>query len=143
MTVGSGAQQQVWVSAGEPVDTLGGEDCATTPKDYVINVFNTRLDEEVDTKPGSPFGVIDPIDIKAELGGPFCTPTSMAVAEFDDPLKPDKVFVTMFDSGVILVYDADPDLPNQYQLSPVNGGKIFVGAGPRRIVIQPEIVEAP
>ena len=65
-------------------------------------------------------------------------PTSMAVADF--PVQQiRKVFVTMFDSGVILVYDAAG--PNQFQLNPQNGGKIFVGAEPRRIVIQPEIVE--
>jgi hypothetical protein len=138
VTVGSGLDQQVWVCSGEP--GLFIADGTTN----IINVFQTVDDTEiVQTVP--PYTAEVPINIAAPppVGEAAFAPTSMAVAEFEDPLKPDKVFVTMFDSDVILVYDADPDLPNQYQLStlPPYFGIIPVGAGPRRIVIQPEIVE--
>jgi chitodextrinase len=130
-TVGEGAQQQVWVSSGEPGDTTS--DGSTN----IIQVFRTVDDSEVlDATPP------DEVPINCTLpfpdGEDSFAPTSMAVADF--PIQEiRKVFVTMFDSGVVLVYDAIG--PNQFRLNPTNGGKITVGAGPRRIAIQPEIIE--
>ncbi|UCF81449.1 MAG: S8 family serine peptidase [Acidobacteriota bacterium] len=129
VTVGEGAQQQVWVCSGEPGDTTSG----TTNR---IDVFITSEDVEVPDPKA-------PIDLTASppVGGNAFAPTSMAAAEFPSGEK--RIFVTMFDSDKILVYDGTPGSATQYQLHPLppSAGIIPVGAGPRRIVIQPEIVE--
>jgi hypothetical protein len=122
---GSLTGQQVWVAAGAAGGACDGS------QTQMLNVYNTATDIEEDTDL-NPDNGITPKDLLAETGGPFCGPTSMAVAERVNPLgPPTSVYVTAFDSDKVLVYDA-----RTFTLSPIGGGVIATEAGPRRIAIQ-------
>ena len=131
-TVGTGASQEVWACSGAAGDTTAD---GTT---NVVNVFNTKLDVETDTDL-FPDNGITPINLAVPPASAAFHPTDMAVADF--PIKGvRRVYTTMFDSGVVLVYDALETSPGRYQLAPNGVISIGVNSGPRRIAIQP-IVE--
>lgn len=125
VTVGEGQDQEVWVCSGKQGDTTN--DASTN----VVNVIGTRDEIELDTGPGPG---INPINLAVPPASSF-NPSDMIVADFPVAIQR-KIFIPMFDSDVVLVYDALTGSGTQYELVP--GGVISIGANsrPRTIAIQ-------